>query len=56
MSFDAYIKIEDIPGEALDNAYKNCIEITGYSIWNAPRHVGYRELGWRRVVRQDLSE
>ncbi|QVX16929.1 type VI secretion system tube protein Hcp [Pseudomonas congelans] len=30
MAFDAYIKIEGIPGEALDDRYKDCIEITGY--------------------------
>lgn len=30
MAFDAYIEIEGIPGEALDAAYKDCIEITGY--------------------------
>ncbi|MCF5804383.1 putative type VI secretion system effector, Hcp1 family [Pseudomonas coronafaciens pv. zizaniae] len=30
MAFDAYIKTEGIPGEALDDAYKDCIEITGY--------------------------
>jgi type VI secretion system secreted protein Hcp len=30
MAFDAYIKIEGIPGEALDEKYKGCIEITGY--------------------------
>ncbi|KPY52943.1 Type VI secretion system effector, Hcp1 family [Pseudomonas syringae pv. solidagae] len=30
MPFDAYIKIEGIPGEALDDRYKDCIEITGY--------------------------
>ncbi|MEE4811970.1 type VI secretion system tube protein Hcp [Pseudomonas alliivorans] len=30
MAFDAYIKIEGVPGEALDDRYKDCIEITGY--------------------------
>lgn len=30
MAFDAYVKIEGIPGEALDEKYKDCIEITGY--------------------------
>ncbi|MFW3166053.1 type VI secretion system tube protein Hcp [Pseudomonas syringae pv. syringae] len=30
MAFDAYVKIEGIPGEALDDKYKDCIEITGY--------------------------
>lgn len=31
MSFDAYIKIDDIPGEALDDTYKKWIEVTGYN-------------------------
>ncbi|WP_213877588.1 type VI secretion system tube protein Hcp [Pseudomonas sp. dw_358] len=30
MAFDAYVKIEGIPDEALDSQYKDCIEITGY--------------------------
>ena len=30
MAVDAYIKIEGIPGEALDAEHKGCIEITGY--------------------------
>ncbi|KPB80323.1 hypothetical protein BTW15_19765 [Pseudomonas syringae pv. tomato] len=30
MAVDAYIKIEGIPGEALDDRHKDCIEITGY--------------------------
>ncbi|MGZ9708511.1 Hcp family type VI secretion system effector [Pseudomonas sp. GNP013] len=30
MAFDAYIKIEGIPGEALDDQHKDWIEITGY--------------------------
>ena len=31
MAFDAFVKIEGIPGEALDAQYKDWIEITGYS-------------------------
>jgi len=31
MSFDAYLKIDDIPGEALDDTYKKWIEVTGYN-------------------------
>lgn len=31
MAFDAYVKIEGIPGEALDDQHKDWIEITGYS-------------------------
>ncbi|MNJ45007.1 hypothetical protein D3C77_400840 [compost metagenome] len=31
MAFDAFIKIEGIPGEALDEQYRDWIEITGYS-------------------------
>jgi len=31
MAFDAFIKIEGIPGEALDEQHKDWIEITGYS-------------------------
>jgi type VI secretion system secreted protein Hcp len=31
MSFDAFIKIEGIPGEALDEKYRNWIEVSGYS-------------------------
>jgi type VI protein secretion system component Hcp len=27
MAFDAYIKIEGIPGEALDEQYRNWIEV-----------------------------
>ncbi len=30
MAFDAYIKIDDIPGEALDEKYNRWIEVTGY--------------------------
>lgn len=30
MAFDAYIKIDDIPGEALDEKYSKWIEVTGY--------------------------
>lgn len=30
MAFDAYIKIEGIPGEVLDDQHKDWIEITGY--------------------------
>lgn len=31
MAFDAFIKIEGIPGEALDEKYRNWIEVSGYS-------------------------
>ncbi|MGY2185291.1 hypothetical protein D3C87_1027570 [compost metagenome] len=31
MAFDAFIKIEGIPGEALDEKYLNWIEVSGYS-------------------------
>lgn len=31
MAFDAYIKIDEIPGEALDDTYKKWIEVTGYN-------------------------
>lgn len=31
MAFDAFIKIEGVPGEALDEKYRDWIEITGYS-------------------------
>jgi type VI secretion system secreted protein Hcp len=31
MAFDAFIKIEGIPGEALDEQHKDWIEVTGYS-------------------------
>ncbi|UVM06036.1 Hcp family type VI secretion system effector [Pseudomonas laurylsulfatiphila] len=31
MAFDAFIKIEGIPGEALDEKYRNWIEVNGYS-------------------------
>lgn len=31
MAFDAYIKIEGIPGEALDDKYRDWIEVDGYS-------------------------
>lgn len=31
MAFDAFIKIDGIPGEALDEKYQDWIEITGYS-------------------------
>ncbi|WP_131107689.1 type VI secretion system tube protein Hcp [Pseudomonas sp. Sample_10] len=31
MAFDAYVKIEGIPGEALDDQHKDWIEINGYS-------------------------
>jgi type VI secretion system secreted protein Hcp len=31
MAFDAFVKIEGIPGEALDEKYRDWIEITGYS-------------------------
>jgi type VI secretion system Hcp family effector len=31
MAFDAYIKIDGIPGEALDDQYRDWIEISGYS-------------------------
>ncbi|MHC8315642.1 Hcp family type VI secretion system effector [Pseudomonas sp. LB3P31] len=31
MAFDAYLKIEGIPGEALDEQHKDWIETTGYS-------------------------
>jgi type VI secretion system secreted protein Hcp len=31
MAFDAFIKIDGIPGEALDENYRDWIEITGYS-------------------------
>lgn len=31
MSFDAFIQIDEIPGEALDEKYSKWIEITGYS-------------------------
>ncbi|WP_191831114.1 Hcp family type VI secretion system effector [Pseudomonas fluorescens] len=31
MAFDAFIKIEGIPGEALDEQYRDWIEIAGYS-------------------------
>lgn len=31
MAFDAFIKIEGIPGESLDEQYRDWIEITGYS-------------------------
>lgn len=31
MAFDAYVKIEGIPGEALDEKFRDWIEITGYS-------------------------
>jgi len=30
MAFDAYIKIDEIPGEALDEKYSKWIEVTGY--------------------------
>jgi len=30
MAFDAYIKIDEIPGEALDEKYNKWIEVTGY--------------------------
>ena len=30
MAFDAYIKIDGIPGEALDEKYKDWIEVLGY--------------------------
>ncbi|HGA2316606.1 TPA: Hcp family type VI secretion system effector [Pseudomonas putida] len=30
MAFDAYIQIEEIPGEALDEKYNKWIEVTGY--------------------------
>ncbi|BBH44223.1 Hcp family type VI secretion system effector [Pseudomonas sp. KU43P] len=30
MAFDAYIKIDEIPGEALDEKYTKWIEVTGY--------------------------
>jgi type VI secretion system secreted protein Hcp len=31
MAFDAFIKIEGISGEALDEKYRNWIEVSGYS-------------------------
>ena len=31
MAFDAFLKIEGIPGEALDEKYRNWIEVSGYS-------------------------
>lgn len=31
MAFDAYLKIEGIPGEALDSKHKDWIEIKSYS-------------------------
>ena len=31
MAFDAYLKIDGIPGEALDSKHKDWIEITSYS-------------------------
>ncbi len=31
MAFDAYLQIDNIAGEALDDRYTNWIEITGYS-------------------------
>ncbi|WP_095082207.1 type VI secretion system tube protein Hcp [Pseudomonas sp. Irchel s3h17] len=31
MAFDAFVKIEGIPGEALDEKYRNWIEVSGYS-------------------------
>ncbi|KQZ91538.1 MULTISPECIES: type VI secretion system tube protein Hcp [unclassified Pseudomonas] len=31
MAFDAYIKIEGIPGEALDEQHRNWIEVNSYS-------------------------
>ncbi|KAF1310651.1 fimbrial protein [Pseudomonas sp. SG-MS2] len=31
MAFDAYLKIDDIPGEALDEKYNKWIEVTGYN-------------------------
>ena len=30
MAFDAYLKIDDIPGEALDEKYNKWIEVNGY--------------------------
>ncbi|NWC84349.1 type VI secretion system tube protein Hcp, partial [Pseudomonas putida] len=30
MAFDAYIQIDTIPGEALDEKYKKWIEVIGY--------------------------
>lgn len=31
MAFDAFVKIDGIPGEALDEKYREWIEITGYN-------------------------
>lgn len=31
MAFDAFVKIEGIPGEALDEKYRDWIEVNGYS-------------------------
>ncbi len=31
MAFDAFVKIEGIPGEALDENYRDWIEVSGYS-------------------------
>jgi len=31
MAFDAFIKVDGIPGEALDENYREWIEVTGYN-------------------------
>lgn len=31
MAFDAFLKIQGIPGESADEAHKDCIEVLGYS-------------------------
>lgn len=56
MAFDAYVKIEGIPGEALDDKYKDCIEITGYGIWDALKHFSYYQFCWRRTFRADFTK
>jgi type VI protein secretion system component Hcp len=31
MAFDAFVKIDGIPGEALDEQYRDWIEVNGYN-------------------------
>ena len=50
MAIDAYIQIEGIPGESLDDKHRNWIEILGYN-FGTPKHLGDRELDRRSVLR-----
>jgi type VI secretion system Hcp family effector len=57
MAFDAYIKIDGIAGEALDDEYTDWIEITGYSFGNSqPTSVTASSAGGAGSGRTELSD